>query len=187
MAKATNKEKGASARPRTTRASLDASLDADAAPIRARAQDEPREEDELTMASDERETFDDDLLDEDDDESLRLDPSSLRATGGEGGSVSVATRPSARGLTVPEPLMRTPITRFFAESYIELRKVTWPTRNEAWNLTLLVIAMSALVAVILGVADVALTHLLTWIVGLGGAGPAAAPAVPAAPPVLPTP
>jgi preprotein translocase subunit SecE len=151
-------------------------------------QDEPREEDELAMASDEDAVLDDDVLDDDgdDDESLRLDPSAMRATGGETAAVSVSTRPAARGLTVPEPLMRTPITRFLAESYIELRKVTWPTRNEAWNLTLLVIAMSAFVAVILGVADIGLTHLLTWIVGSGGAAAPAVPAVPAAP-VVPTP
>ena len=184
MAKATNKEKGTSARPRITRTSSGA----DAAHVRAPVQDEPREEDELAMASDEDEVLDDDdvLDDGDDDESLRLDPSAMRAAGGESAAVSVSTRPTARGLTVPEPLMRTPITRFLAESYIELRKVTWPTRNEAWNLTLLVIAMSALVAIILGIADIGLTHLLTWIVGLGGATTPAVPAVPAAP-VVPTP
>jgi len=46
--------------------------------------------------------------------------------------------------------------------------VTWPTWNEAWNWTLIVIAMSAIVALILAAADLGLARLLTWVVGLGG-------------------
>ena len=37
------------------------------------------------------------------------------------------------------------ITRFFAEAWQELRKVTWPTPEQARNLTILVLAVSAIV------------------------------------------
>ncbi len=77
-------------------------------------------------------------------------------------------RTALRTYTVPAWTLGNPVTRFIAESYIELRKVTWPTWNEAWNWTLIVIAMSAVVAIILAVADLGLTKLLTWVVGLGG-------------------
>ena len=74
---------------------------------------------------------------------------------------------SRRGAGVPEWMMGNFFTRYLAESYLELRKVTWPTRHEAWNMTLIVIAMSAIVAVILGAADLGLIQALGWVVKLG--------------------
>ena len=81
---------------------------------------------------------------------------------------SATNRTALRTYTVPSWTLGNPVTRFVAESYIELRKVTWPTWNEAWNWTLIVIAMSAVVALILAAADLGLAKLLTWVVGLGG-------------------
>lgn len=68
----------------------------------------------------------------------------------------------------PEALMANPLTRFIVEAYLELRKVTWPRPDEAWNMTLIVIAMSAVVAVLLGAADLGLAKALTFLVSLGG-------------------
>ena len=81
---------------------------------------------------------------------------------------ATTNRTALRTYTVPAWTLGNPVTRFIAESYIELRKVTWPTWNEAWNWTLIVIAMSAIVALILAAADLGLARLLTWLVGLGG-------------------
>lgn len=44
-----------------------------------------------------------------------------------------------------------PLVRYFRETRGELRKVTWPTRDEAWRLTLIVLAVTAAMAVFLGV------------------------------------
>src|SRR5260370_40549291 len=44
-------------------------------------------------------------------------------------------------------------TRFIAESIDELFKVTWPTPQDAWNMTLVVVVTSAFVAVVLGAAE----------------------------------
>jgi preprotein translocase subunit SecE len=42
----------------------------------------------------------------------------------------------------------------------ELKKVSWPTRQEAWNLTVVVIVISAIVGVLLGGIDL----LFAWII-----------------------
>lgn len=49
---------------------------------------------------------------------------------------------------------------YFKESRDELRKVVWPTRQKTANDTLLVIAISLVVAVFLGVIDYALNLAL---------------------------
>ena len=57
------------------------------------------------------------------------------------------------------------IMRFLFESYYELRyKVTWPTPEEARNMTFVVIALSVAVGLILGLADLALSRLYLLIV-----------------------
>ena len=43
--------------------------------------------------------------------------------------------------------------RFFGEVIGELRRVTWPTMNETFRLTLMVIAVSVVIGVFLGVVD----------------------------------
>jgi preprotein translocase SecE subunit len=92
-------------------------------------------------------------------------------------SRALAERPiTTTGVTrrpaVPQPLMGNPITRYLAESAIELRyNVTWPVPREAWNMTLIVIAMSAFVAALLGLSDVGLIRALDWVVNLGITAP----------------
>lgn len=45
------------------------------------------------------------------------------------------------------------IKRYFSETVGELRKVTWPTRREAINLTIIVLAVTLTVGLYLGVMD----------------------------------
>ena len=57
------------------------------------------------------------------------------------------------------------LTRYFRETRGELRKVTWPTREEAWRLTLIVLAVSAVMAVFLGVIlDTSFSNLIELLV-----------------------
>jgi preprotein translocase SecE subunit len=73
-----------------------------------------------------------------------------------------------RSVHIPEWMMGNVVTRYAAESFVELySNTTWPTWREAWNFTLIVIVMSAVVAIILGIADLGLFQVLTWFVGLG--------------------
>ena len=48
----------------------------------------------------------------------------------------------------------------------ELRKVTWPTREETRNLTIVVIGISATIGVLLGLLDYALSALYNFIKGM---------------------
>ncbi len=58
--------------------------------------------------------------------------------------------------------MTTPVT-FVRETRDELRKVTWPTRNEVVRLTLVVISVSVIVGVYIGGLDFVFTKLLQFI------------------------
>lgn len=50
------------------------------------------------------------------------------------------------------------IVRYFKETWVELKKVNWPTRKEALNLTLIVLAVTAFMALLLGAIDL----FFTW-------------------------
>ena len=55
--------------------------------------------------------------------------------------------------------------RFVLEAYYELRhKVTWPSFNEARNMTIAVLLLSAAVGALLGLADFGLQHLYVLLV-----------------------
>jgi len=45
------------------------------------------------------------------------------------------------------------IVRFYRETLGELRKVSWPTRAEAINLTIIVVIVLIVMAIILGAVD----------------------------------
>jgi preprotein translocase subunit SecE len=51
------------------------------------------------------------------------------------------------------------IQRWFRETRGELRKVVWPSREEALRLTYVVIAISLVMGAVLGVADLVLNSL----------------------------
>jgi preprotein translocase SecE subunit len=55
------------------------------------------------------------------------------------------------------------IRNYFIESWSELKKVTWPTREHVRNLTLLVFAISAVFGVFIGFWDYIWTQALLFI------------------------
>ena len=54
------------------------------------------------------------------------------------------------------------IVRYFKETRAELRKVSWPTRQEALNLTLIVVAFTIFMAALLGIID----YIFAWVFSL---------------------
>jgi len=48
------------------------------------------------------------------------------------------------------------VVRFFQESYAELKKVTWPSRDDVSASTRIVIISTALIAIALGLVDLLL-------------------------------
>ena len=45
------------------------------------------------------------------------------------------------------------VTQYLRETWYELKKVSWPTRKEAVNLTLMVISVTSFLAIVLGIMD----------------------------------
>ncbi len=52
------------------------------------------------------------------------------------------------------------IRRYIAESYSELKKVVWPTREQVRNLTVLVFVISAVIGVFITVVDLFWTEVV---------------------------
>lgn len=59
------------------------------------------------------------------------------------------------------------IARFFRETSGELRKVSWPSREEATRLTVLVLAVLGLTSALMGVLDLLFARLFAYIITLG--------------------
>ena len=59
------------------------------------------------------------------------------------------------------------IVRYLRETVAELRKVTWPTRQEARQLTTVVVIVVIVMAIALGLVDYIFSHLIGWLIGLG--------------------
>ena len=60
-----------------------------------------------------------------------------------------------------------PITRYFRETFTELRKVNWPSRPEALRLTMIVIIVLILMSAILGTLDFLFARIVGFIISLG--------------------
>ncbi len=61
--------------------------------------------------------------------------------------------------------MLTRIRRFVDESWSELKKVTWPTREQTRNLTVLVFVISTMVGVYIAVFDLIFTQFIVFVRG----------------------
>jgi preprotein translocase subunit SecE len=57
------------------------------------------------------------------------------------------------------------ITRYFRETVGELRKVSWPTRQEATSLTIVVLIVITLMSTFLGVLDFIYSRFFIFILG----------------------
>ena len=59
------------------------------------------------------------------------------------------------------------VQRFTRETVGELRKVSWPTRQEAWQLTMIVLVVLVIMAVFLGIiVDGIARQLLNLLIGV---------------------
>jgi preprotein translocase subunit SecE len=70
------------------------------------------------------------------------------------------------GKTRQNPIARIfdPITRYLRETRAELRKVSWPSRDEAWNLTLVVLGATLGMSIVLGLFDFLFSRVVQGIV-----------------------
>jgi len=58
------------------------------------------------------------------------------------------------------------VANYFRGSYLELKKVVWPTKKETFNYTMLVIAISIAFAIYIGVFDFLFTFVFEQVVKL---------------------
>ncbi len=56
------------------------------------------------------------------------------------------------------------ISRYLRETRGELRKVTWPTRDEAWRLTAVVLGVTAAFAAFLWVVDALFSNSIEFLI-----------------------
>ena len=66
---------------------------------------------------------------------------------------------------LPEKREPNRIQVFFRETVGELRKVNWPTRQEAWNLTKVVLVVLLVMSAALGFVDFLFSRFFAWILG----------------------
>lgn len=57
-----------------------------------------------------------------------------------------------------------PLVKYFKDTRAELRKVTWPTRDEAWRLTAVVLGVTAAFAVFLWGMDALFSNAIQLII-----------------------
>jgi preprotein translocase subunit SecE len=58
------------------------------------------------------------------------------------------------------------VSRFFRETMGELKKVNWPTRQEATNLTTIVLIVIGVMAIFLGTLDILFSRLFSILLSL---------------------
>lgn len=58
-----------------------------------------------------------------------------------------------------------PVRRYINETVGELRKVTWPTRKEAVNLTTVVLIVTVIMSALLGFLDFLFTRVFALVLG----------------------
>lgn len=128
---------------------------------------EPQDVEEMDPVNEEQpeDDFDAEEAPEIDDEADQADES-LAVAPVPGAEERLVARHSSAGVQVPAALLANPFTKGLAEAYIELRKVTWPTRRDAWNMTIIVIVVSAIMAGLLAASDWGLGHLLSYFVSI---------------------
>lgn len=57
---------------------------------------------------------------------------------------------------------------YLREVDVERRKVVWPTRQETFQTTLVVVILTIIVAIILALFDLVFGGIVRWLIGLGG-------------------
>jgi preprotein translocase subunit SecE len=62
------------------------------------------------------------------------------------------------------------VKEFVQEVLVEFRKVTWPSRQELVNSTVVVIVVTVVIAFFLGAVDIVLARVVEWILSGGRKG-----------------
>lgn len=66
-----------------------------------------------------------------------------------------------------QSLQKSPAAGFFRESFAELKKVHWPTREQTMHMTVIVIVFSLVTGIVLGGLDFIFAQVIGFLVGAG--------------------
>ena len=66
-----------------------------------------------------------------------------------------------------KPKRENALQRTYRETVGELKKVSWPTRQEAWNMTLIVLVVMTVMALFFWAIDLGAAKLISLAVGNG--------------------
>lgn len=71
---------------------------------------------------------------------------------------------SSKETTSDVPKPDNAVVRYLKETRAELRKVSWPTRQQATNLTLIVLAVTVAMAIFLGAMDYIFAEIIRLLI-----------------------
>ena len=77
----------------------------------------------------------------------------------------MARSPSAPRRLSTDTARRAFSFRYFGETFSELRRVTWPNREETVRLSIMVISVAVAVGIILGLIDLGFSRLFDQLLG----------------------
>jgi preprotein translocase SecE subunit len=128
---------------------------------------EEEEDEEVEIEEDEEEEDEEVEIEEDEEEEEVIEekPARNRFAKSRRERDVLAITPEDYSVSRPTNTLRflnNPPGRFLRASYRELRLVTWPSRRDTWNWSVVVIAVCVGVAVLLGAADFGLSRFVTW-------------------------
>jgi len=73
-------------------------------------------------------------------------------------------RPASKRVAAAGPSRENRLVRYLKEVRAEIRKVTWPSRPVARNLTIIVITVTVLASVVMGLLDFVFSRLFALII-----------------------
>lgn len=71
----------------------------------------------------------------------------------------------SKATTTAGPKPDNALVRYLKETRAELRKVTWPTRQQAINLTIIVLGVTIVMAIFLGAVDLVFASIMLFLAG----------------------
>ena len=81
-------------------------------------------------------------------------------------TVQVKAPEKDKGKEKPQPRQIAAVIRWYRETVGELRKVSWPTPQDAWRLTWIVIVVMLATSLVLGALDLIFSRLVGLLVAL---------------------
>ena len=60
------------------------------------------------------------------------------------------------------------VTKYFDDTYQEMQKVAWPSKDELIGSTIVVVVMSLIVSIFIGIVDQVLTTLVNFLTSFAG-------------------